>query len=113
MRLIIEKVSAEKVLVFRELTKNLTKYKLGNGVFGWKNKKEEWILHQDEQDLKNGVICINYWKVWLVFEKEFNMNRKQIQGFTKERLWLDRKIRVNTTEYSISITPCGLWLNIK
>jgi hypothetical protein len=97
MRLIIEKVSAEKVLIFRELTKNLTKYKLGNGRFIWKNRKKEWILFQGEQDLKNGVIWIHHSKVWSIFENRFNMNYKQIQEFTKERLWLDRKIRVNTT----------------
>jgi hypothetical protein len=100
MRLIIEKVSVEKVLVFRELTKDLTKYKMDNGEFVWKNKKEEWILHQDEEDLENGDIWINYSKVWSVFENKFNMNHKQIQKFTKERLWLDRKIKVNTTGYS-------------
>jgi hypothetical protein len=99
MRLIIEKISSERVLVFRELTKNLTQYKLDNGGFFWENKKEECILHQDEQDLKNGVIYINYWKVWLVFEKEFNMDYKQIQEFTKERLWLDRKIGVKITSF--------------
>jgi hypothetical protein len=108
MRLIIEKISAEKVLVFRELTKDLTEYKLDNGGFVWKNRKENWILSQDEQDLKNGVIWIDYFKIWSVFEKEFNMNYKQIQEFTKERLLLDRKIRVNRTAYArwVSRTSC-------
>jgi hypothetical protein len=113
MRLIIEKISAERVLVFRELTKYLTKYKMDNGGFVWKNKNEEWILYQDEQDLKNGDISINYCEIWSIFESKFNMNYEQIQEFTKERLWLDRKIRVNTTSNFRGVANLGLWLDRK
>lgn len=102
MRLIIEKISAERVLFFRELTKDLIKYKmydveLDDKGFIWRNGEGLWILYQEKQDLKNGKIWINYSIIWSFFEKEFNMNDHQIIEFLKERLWLDKKIRVNTT----------------
>jgi hypothetical protein len=103
VKLLIEKISSQKVLRFRELTKDLVKHKLDDVNFIWRNKKGVWILYQDEQDLKNGKIWINYSEVWSFFEIEFNMNYQKIQRFTKQRLWLDKKIRVNTTSINKSV----------
>jgi hypothetical protein len=104
VKLLIEKKSSQKTLKFRELTKDLVKHKLDDGNFIWRNKKGVWILYQDEQGLKNGKIWINYSEVWSFFEIEFNMNYQQIQRFTKQRLWLDKKIRVNTTKNNCNIS---------
>jgi hypothetical protein len=113
MRLMIEKISSERVLMFKELTENLIKSKMFIGGFEWENKEGKWILFQGVNDLKNGYIFINYREVWSFFEIGFNMNYQQIQEFMKERLRLDKKIRVNTTFPAHTHIHRLLWLDKK
>lgn len=98
--MLLEKKSSQKVLMFKELTRELIKEHIAEeGVVWsvvWKNKKGKWILFKrGEYNLKNENIFINY-DFWSVFEKQFNMNQQQIEYFITKRLWLDKKIKVNT-----------------
>jgi hypothetical protein len=95
VKLLLEKKSSQKVLMFKELTRELIKEHIAGGGIVWKNKKGDWIFYQNEEDLKIGIIWIHYNRVWLVFQTEFNMSQQHIRYFTKKRLWLDKKIRVN------------------
>ena len=47
-------------------------------------KKDGVILF--EQDLKDGWLICNFELVWSIFEKEYNMNYKEIQSFIKNIL---------------------------
>ena len=46
--------------------------------------KDSYILLQ--LDLKTGYLWVNWYKIWSIFEKEYNLNDTEIQSFVKDQV---------------------------
>ena len=72
------KESAKKWL--EKLLSTLTA-KLKNGNIVWRNDKQEWMFEQYE---KNGKLYYSYNRVWMILNKQFNMQHDDINSLIKD-----------------------------
>jgi hypothetical protein len=106
MQLIIEKISSQNILIFREITKNLTKYNVSGG-FIWKDGAGERVFYQRINDLKRGIIRVDF-RFYMILKMKMNISNNDLKEFIKEKLWINN--RINAEE--IYLTPIPLMHNI-
>ena len=87
----------EKEKRFIKIIENNRKIKLEPNI--WFHDSGDWLF-----EINNSYIWINYPLAWSIFEKEYNMNYKDVQYFMKDMLLIHLKID-KTTPITI---PCDL-----
>jgi hypothetical protein len=97
MKYIITENKLEKVAI------NWLNDKYGNLVPLKTDKESDYIFYMKDKDVifdyykKNGLVEIDYDKIWSFFESYFNMSYKEIQRITK--MWIEERynLEVSTT----------------
>jgi hypothetical protein len=90
-QLILESKSSQKILFFKELIKDLTRYKKNKETI-WKNKNGHKIIIQPIE--KELIYWISYKVVWSTLQENFNMQSFEVREFIKKRLSIEKKIEI-------------------
>ncbi len=61
------------------------------------NSKRKWLINYNQ---KLGITWISYYRIWSVFEKDFEMNKHEIQSFMKDML--SKHFKVQETIFQLS-----------
>lgn len=62
------------------------------------------------QDLKNKILWVDYYEIWLVLEKRYHEQKTEIQELISNTIEEHLEIKGFTPEYSSRLRTAPLWL---